>query len=286
MSAASPSPAVQTVVAADGVELQASVSGDGPGTPLLLIAGAAFGSATWPPDVIATLGEDRPVVVYDHRGTGRSGTSAAMYTTRDLAADAAAVIEAVAPGRPMLVLGHSTGGRVAQWLAIDKPELVEGLVLASSGSGGTKGGTAAGRGVPYPTALGLLRNGYRAYLAEQIRTTFFTQEFATESPDEVTWLIEAFWRSRPRLPEYLKHVVAREGHDASGQLDRIQARTLVIVGDRDTHRGGTASHVEQSRELTGRIAGATLRRVAGVAHGLFWQWPERTLNMVRPWLDR
>ena len=37
-------------------------------------------------------------------------------------------------------------------------------------------------------------------------------------------------------------------------------------------------------ELAARIPGATLRRVEGVAHGLFWQWPERTLEIVQSWL--
>jgi pimeloyl-ACP methyl ester carboxylesterase len=284
MTAASPAAADRTVIAADGVTLRATVHGSAPGTPLLLIAGTGYGGGTWPPDVIASFAEDRPVVVYDHRGTGRSGTSDALYTTRDLAADAATVIEDVAPGSAVHVLGHSMGGRVAQWLAIDRPELVDGLVLASSGSGGSPDGTAAGRSVPYHTALGLLRNGYRAHLAAQIRSTFFTESFAADSPERVTWLIDAFWSSRPNLAEYLKHVVARQGHDTSDQLGRIRARTLVIVGARDTHQRGTGSHVAQSEELAARIPGATLQAVEGVAHGLFWQWPERTLDVVRPWL--
>ena len=284
MTAASPAAADRTVVVADGVTLRTTRFGGGSGTPLLLIAGTGYGGGTWPPDVIAAFSADRPVVVYDHRGTGRSGTSDALYTTRDLAADAAAVIEEVTPGGAVHVLGHSMGGRVAQWLAIDRPDLVDGLVLASSGSGGSPDGAAAGRSVPYHTALGLLRDGYRAHVAAQIRSTFFTESFAVESPERVTWLIDAFWRSRPSVAEYLKHVVARQGHDTSDELGRIRARTLVIVGTQDTHRGGTGSHVVQSEELAARIPGATLQTIDGVAHGLFWQWPERTLDIVRPWL--
>lgn len=284
MTAARPSAADRTVTTADGVTLRAAVNGRASGTPLVLIAGTGYGCGTWPPAVISAFAEDRQVIVYDHRGTGRSGTSDALYATRDLATDAAAVIEELAPDGPVHVLGHSMGGRVAQWLAIDRPELVDGLVIASSGSGRSPNGTAAGRAVPYHTALGLMRDGYRAHLAGQIRSTFFTPEFAAESPDQVKWLIDAFWRSRPSIAEYLKHVVARQAHDASSQLGRIRARTLVIVGDRDTHRGGTGSHLEQSRELAARIPGATLRRVPGVSHGIFWQWPERTIDIVRPWL--
>src|SRR5262245_21684202 len=101
MTAARPSAADRTVTAADGVTLRATVKGRASGTPLLLIAGTGYAGGTWPPAVISAFTEERPVIVYDHRGTGRSGTSDVLYSTRDLATDAAAVIEELAPDRPV-----------------------------------------------------------------------------------------------------------------------------------------------------------------------------------------
>jgi pimeloyl-ACP methyl ester carboxylesterase len=268
----------------DGVGLCATIHRGGPGVPLLLIAGTGYGGATWPRDTIDALRAPRTIVTFDHRGTGRSGSSPGPYSTRQFAADAATVIEGLAQG-PVHVLGHSMGGRVAQWVAIDRPDLVASLILASTGSGRAPDGSAAIRGVPYHTALGLARDGYRAHLRGQITSTFFTPEFAAEHPRTVDWLVEAFWGSRGNLADYLKHVVARQGHDASASLGSIDRPTLIVVGERDTHAGGTGSHWDQSRALEAVIAGSTFRSIPGLAHGLFWQWPDRTTAVVAEWLD-
>lgn len=53
------------------------------------------------------------------------------YATRDMASDYAAVLDEIGPAD---VLGVSMGGLVAQHLAIDYPDLVSRLVLASSAS--------------------------------------------------------------------------------------------------------------------------------------------------------
>ena len=129
--------------------------------------------------MIAALGADRPVIVFDHRGTGRSGTSEGLF---DHARPGRRCGSRHRGGRcdgPVHVLGHSMGGRVAQWLALDRPELVDRLVLASSGSGRSPDGKAAvaRRAVPHG-ARASLRDGYRAHLAAQIRSTFFTRAFA------------------------------------------------------------------------------------------------------------
>jgi hypothetical protein len=60
----------------------------------------------------------------------------------------------------------------------------------------------------------------------------------------------------------------------------------VLVGTCDSHTGATGSHLDQSRFLAARLRNAELRLIEGVAHGLFWQTPERALGIVADWLGR
>ena len=64
---------------------------------------------------------------------GMHGSTGPMdgLTLHDLAADVAAVIEAERAG-PAVVIGHAYGNWVARMLAVDRPDLVRGVVLAAA----------------------------------------------------------------------------------------------------------------------------------------------------------
>nr|WP_241747876.1 alpha/beta hydrolase [Microbacterium aquimaris] len=72
----------------------------------------------------------------DNRGTGRSDPLTGSCSIDDLAADAARAIDAL--GGPMVVLGHSMGGYIAQALARAHPEKVAGLILVATSPGGPR----------------------------------------------------------------------------------------------------------------------------------------------------
>lgn len=265
------------------VEVAHVVRGEGP--PLLLIAGTAFPGATWPPEVVEPLARRFTVVTFDHRGTGRTPPTPGSYSTRLFAADARALLRRLGLG-PAHVLGHSMGGRVAQWLAFDAPEAVGSLVLAATGPGRFRDDQELVRGVPPRARRALAALGYEGYIRRHIEETFFTPDFAAAHPERVAWLVAAFWEHRPALHDYLKHVVARQRHQTAEHLTRIAAPTLVLVGDRDTHVGGTGPHLEQSRYLARHLPNAELRVVPDAAHGLFWEKPRETVDALVGWVDQ
>jgi pimeloyl-ACP methyl ester carboxylesterase len=78
--------------------------------------------------VVAGFTSVRP----DPRGIG--GSNGPMYglTLHDLAADAAAVIEALG-GAPAIVVGHAFGQRVGRTLAADRPGLVRAMAMVAAG---------------------------------------------------------------------------------------------------------------------------------------------------------
>ncbi len=88
------------------------------------------GSArTWDP-VIARLPASVRSVALNQRGWGGSVATGERYDLDALADDVAAVVEALAIRR-VVVVGHSMGGKVAQIVAGRRPAGLEGLVLVA-----------------------------------------------------------------------------------------------------------------------------------------------------------
>jgi pimeloyl-ACP methyl ester carboxylesterase len=101
----------------------------GTGAPVLAIHGITSSSRSWP---FLAEALDNPVFAPDLRGRGRSSALPPPVGMGQHAEDCAAVIEA-AGGTPVVVVGHSMGGFVAEVLAARRPELVAGLVLVDGG---------------------------------------------------------------------------------------------------------------------------------------------------------
>src|SRR5262249_52403970 len=93
------------------------------GAPLVLLPGGRT-MLSWPDALCARLAAGgRRVVRYDLRDSGESTTAdpaAPGYTLRGLAADAAALADALGGG-PAHLAGISVGGMVAQVAALDHP---------------------------------------------------------------------------------------------------------------------------------------------------------------------
>jgi pimeloyl-ACP methyl ester carboxylesterase len=254
----------------------------GRGVPLVLIAGTGYPGATWPPALLAALATKHTVLTFDHRGTGASPASATPFSTRLFAQDALGLMDRLGLA-PAHVLGHSMGGRVAQWMALDRPDRVRTLILAATGPGQFRDDKPVTRGIPVRTAKELAEKGYERYMREHMADTFFTPEFAAAHPESVSWLHDAFWQNRPDLESYLRHVLARQEHQTADRLGEIRIPSLVLIGDRDTAAMGTGQHTEQSDFLTKHLPKATQRVIEGAAHGYFWQMPERTAELILEW---
>jgi pimeloyl-ACP methyl ester carboxylesterase len=264
-------------------DIEIAYKARGKGPVVLFVAGTGYPGATWLPEIVDRLAGEYTVVTFDHRGTGRTPGTAGMYATRQFAADALGLLASLDAG-PAHIIGHSMGGRVAQWMALDGPDRVRSLVLAASGPGQIRDDWPLMRGIPLKTALSLIENGYEGHMRKAIRGSFFTSEFAEARPEVVQGLVTAFWENRPALEDYLKHVVARQQHQTAEMLDRITMPALVLIGDRDTGLGGTGSHVEQSEYLAEHLPDAELRVILDTAHGYFWQKPEETIEIIGAFL--
>lgn len=112
-----------------GGELAVGVwAGDGP--TVLALHGITAHHQGWP--VLAEALPDHRILAPDLRGRGRSSALPGAWGMAQHAADAAAVLTALASG-PVVVVGHSMGAFVALVLADRHPELVERMVLVDGG---------------------------------------------------------------------------------------------------------------------------------------------------------
>src|SRR5690606_9715298 len=116
--------------AVEGGEVRYFVHGDlsSGKRPLLILHGAFMSSDAMKP--LTDLITDRPLIVVDQRGHGRTGDLPGPITYENLADDAAAVLaDAGVPKAD--VVGYSMGAGAALQLALRHPERVDHLVLAS-----------------------------------------------------------------------------------------------------------------------------------------------------------
>jgi pimeloyl-ACP methyl ester carboxylesterase len=112
-------------------EVSALVWGDAP--VVTLLHGAALNAHTWDAMLLA-LGRD--AIALDLPGHGDSAWRDDFdYSPAVNAEAAAAVIDAVAPGVPQTIVGHSLGGLSAIALAATRPDLVSALVIVDVSPG-------------------------------------------------------------------------------------------------------------------------------------------------------
>lgn len=116
------------VTTADGARLAVRVTGEGP--LLLLVPGLGGLGEFWAP-LVAALRDRFRIVTYDHRGAGESSRTDTRYSMDDMTADLRTVLGQFA-NEPVTLIGHSTGGALAQRIAIEDPQRVARLVLSAT----------------------------------------------------------------------------------------------------------------------------------------------------------
>ena len=102
----------------------------GVGYPVLFVSGLGGVASFWQ-DQVAVFAKRFEVVTFDHRGFGESDPSRLGYTVERMATDVIGLMEALGIRRGHIV-GHSTGGAVAQTIAIEHPTRVGSVVLSAT----------------------------------------------------------------------------------------------------------------------------------------------------------
>lgn len=121
-------PASGRMINRDGV--RAHVLEQGAGPSLLCIHGASANGREFLPTIAPALAGEFHLLMLDRPGHGHSPPMRRASEIATQARVAAAAIEACAQG-PVLVLGHSFGCAVGLRLALERPDIVRGLILVA-----------------------------------------------------------------------------------------------------------------------------------------------------------
>jgi 3-oxoadipate enol-lactonase len=221
----------------------------------------------------ARLSADCRVVTYDQRGHGVSDAPAGPYTMAELAEDAAALIREVGGG-PVVFIGLSMGGMVAQELALRHPELVKALVIANSCAGYDEAGRAG-----WTARVALVQAQGMGAVAEMAMPRWFGDGFRAAQPATVDR-----WRRRVAGTHpggYVGTCEALRGMDTVARLPQIAVPTLVIAGELDP---GTP--VAMSDTLARGIPGAELAVLDGASHLSVLERPDAFAARVLDFLQK
>jgi pimeloyl-ACP methyl ester carboxylesterase len=225
----------------------------GAGEPLFLLHGGGVGAGSWQAQVPAFAAHYR-VLVPERRGHLHTPDVPGPYTTQNMAAETAAVIEALAEP-PVRVVGWSDGAYVAAYLAVTRPDLVARVVLI---------GQAYAR-VGETTAV-------RKFIEQDTATIgeFFRADYEATSPD-----------GPEHFPVMIEKLVTLWRNPIDIPLDdfaRVTAPTLILQGDDDGVR------FDYSASLVRTLPNGQFAVVPGASHAVPMEKPELVNRLILDFL--
>jgi 3-oxoadipate enol-lactonase len=245
----------------------------GEGPPLLLIHGLAGDHRAWLPQMSAWRERYR-VIAPDNRGAGASTQVDEPISTRDMALDMLALLDAIGVDGAHIV-GRSMGGAIAQHMALMAPGRVRSLVLCASFA---KLDAFGARVLANMREVLELTGSWATHARHSVRN-FVSAEFFDAHPEEVR-AIEALIGAEQRLPAcYIRQNHACLEHDTLASLGGIRCPTLVLSGGRDPICPPICA-----RGMVDAIPGATSIVFEGSSHFFLMEEPRRFMAVMADWL--
>ncbi|MDA8142167.1 MAG: alpha/beta hydrolase [Desulfobacteraceae bacterium] len=246
----------------------------GKGEPLVLIAGAGMDSRGWGAQTEAFAQKFR-VIVFDHRGSGRSEAPKQPYSIDMLTHDTANLLKAMGV-ESAHILGLSMGGMIAQQLAIEHPQVVKRLILAAS--------TAHGRSInAYFAGVVKRWERERTRVDQRIKEMLPLQFTPGFLRNKATVGMLTFLIKNDRYPQAVdalsRQVDAALAFDCRDRLAQITAPTLILAAREDIN-----APVALSEELQRLIPKARLAVIDG-AHGFNLENPRLFNREVLQFLE-
>lgn len=253
-------------ITSPGGTLHYEISGSG--DPVMLIAGLSGNGSGWGRQ-IGRFADEFTTIVPDHPGTGGSGQPTNGYEVVNHAADMAELIRQLGVG-PTHIVGSSTGGAIAEVMALDHPDVVKSISLASAWA-------RSDDFFRHQFAVRkqtLLTEGIAAY-SELTALFLYSPRYMRDSYSDVRAWCDTV-ASRGASAEIMAariDMIMR--HDQYERLGQIGVPTLVLVG-----RDDACTPLHLSEELASLIPGSQLEVLDG-GHLIYKENPAAFFETVR-----
>jgi len=254
---------MKVVLADDKVSLSYRTVGRGPHT-IFLIHGWLL-SGAWMEELTRQLDtQTLRVIVPDLRGSGASGKPETGYCIEQFAHDILTIAEAEQVAS-FVVVGHSMGAQVAQWLAATYPQRILGCCLICP---------VPASGVTLPEDLA---NTFRNAHSSEVQRSIFESSTNKLPAETISAMIRDASQTIP--------AAVREGFDAwsrgagAENLKNICAPTLVISTD-----DGTLPRDFLLSAVVGKIKNARLAYLPGPGHFAHIERPRETAALIEAFL--
>ncbi|MEV4316285.1 alpha/beta hydrolase [Actinocrispum sp. NPDC049592] len=268
-----------TDVTVNGTTLYYTETGQGP-TTLVMHGGLGVDHTTY--RGLDMFADRLRLVYYDHRHNGRSGRPPLDTLTMEQLADDAAALATHVAHEPVIVIGHSYGGFIAQEFALRHPGLVRALILVDTTAGqlGSGEDPNAYQGPPPPDEWVAIVSDPPADDAEMAKVfpdllPFYLRPgadpaAAREAMADTIYSAEAAGRSMQVLAQW----------SSFDRLARITVPTLVLVGAHDV-----ITSPPQALRIADHVPNSTLVEFASSGHFPWIEEPERFNEVVRSFLS-
>jgi 3-oxoadipate enol-lactonase len=263
------------VIQVNGINLFYTIHGSSENDTLLLIAGFNSDSLTWAA-MMRSLVEQYQVLRFDNRGVGQSSAPDSPYSIKQMANDAAALLNYLNISQVHLA-GHSMGGQIAQEVTLAHPEKIQSLMLLSSW---------ASRDEKFNTLIELFGD-----LTQQLEGTLYQRVL-------LPWLFTDAFYSIPGAMEQLISLIENQpfpptphglyhqsrailASDTSDRIADIHCPTLVMVGKEDL-----VTPVKFSQQLAQSLPHAELAILEQGGHAFVVELADTVANVMLDFLAK
>lgn len=261
-----PAPVSKFITLSNGQKLNYAEQGE-KGSPTFLFLHGLTDSWHSFDEVMKRVPATYHVIALTQRGHGLSDKPATGYSVSNFAADAASVVRSLKAG-PVIVVGHSMGGMVAQQFAQQFPELTRALVIVSSFS------TLQGREdiSEFQKAVNSLKDPIdRGFIEEFQRSTIlqtFDSAYFNLLCNESQKVPANVWKAT------LEALVKA---DIDKNLHLIKVPALICWGEKDGYC------LKEDQELMKKkINKSSLKVYENTGHAIHWEKPaEFTRDLLR-----